>query len=68
MKAGANWPATAAPVVNPKSGEYVITPEQRAFWSFQPLEDDRRALRPWMPVGQRRILTGSCSPNWSMKE
>jgi mono/diheme cytochrome c family protein len=37
VKAGANWPATAAPVVNPKSGEYVITTEQRAFWSFQPL-------------------------------
>src|SRR5450432_1295295 len=41
VKAGANWPVTAAsaaPVVNPKSGEYVITPEQRAFWSFQPLK------------------------------
>ena len=41
VKAGANWPmtpASAAPVVNPKSGEYVITPEQRAFWSFQPLK------------------------------
>src|SRR5579863_2265409 len=38
VKAGANWPAAAAPVVNPKSGEYVITPEQRAFWSFQPLK------------------------------
>jgi hypothetical protein len=38
VKAGANWPATAAPVVNPKSGEYVITTEQRAFWSFQPLK------------------------------
>ena len=38
VKAGANWPAAAALVVNPKSGEYVITPEQRAFWSFQPLK------------------------------
>ncbi len=38
VKAGANWPESAAPVVNPKAGEYVITPEQRAFWSFQPLK------------------------------
>lgn len=38
VKAGAIWPATAAPVVAPKSGEYVITPEQRGFWSFQPLK------------------------------
>ena len=41
VKAGANWPVTdkaAAPVATPKSGEYVITPEQRAFWSFQPLK------------------------------
>ena len=38
VKAGANWPATSAPVVNAKSGEYVISPEQRAFWSFQPLK------------------------------
>ena len=38
VKAGAIWPASAAPVVTPKSGEYVITPEQRAFWSFQPLK------------------------------
>ncbi|HLK21169.1 MAG TPA: c-type cytochrome domain-containing protein, partial [Bryobacteraceae bacterium] len=38
VKAGAIWPASAAPVVAPKSGEYVITPEQRAFWSFQPLK------------------------------
>jgi mono/diheme cytochrome c family protein len=38
VKAGANWPAAAAPVVNAKSGEYVITPEQRAFWSYQPLK------------------------------
>ncbi len=47
VKAGANWPVTAAsatPVVNPKSGEYVITPEQRAFWSFQPLK------QPFVPT------------------
>jgi mono/diheme cytochrome c family protein len=38
VKAGANWPVSATPVVTPKSSEYVITPEQRAFWSFQPLK------------------------------
>jgi mono/diheme cytochrome c family protein len=38
VKAGANWPVSATPVAAPKSGEYVITPEQRAFWSFQPLK------------------------------
>jgi mono/diheme cytochrome c family protein len=38
VKAGAKWPVSATPVVSPKSGEYLITPEQRAFWSFQPLK------------------------------
>jgi mono/diheme cytochrome c family protein len=38
VKAGAEWPVSAKPpVVSKKDGEYVITPEQRAFWSFQPL-------------------------------
>ncbi len=37
VKAGANWPASTSPVTTSKSGEYVITPQQRAFWSFQPL-------------------------------
>src|SRR5579872_4549837 len=38
VKAGAVWPASAAPVLNTKAGgEYVIRPDQRAFWSFQPL-------------------------------
>ena len=36
VKAGAPWPE-AAPVVASKSGGYVIRPEQRAFWSFQPI-------------------------------
>jgi hypothetical protein len=38
VKASAHWPVSATPVVSQKSGEYVITPEQRAFWSFQPLK------------------------------
>jgi mono/diheme cytochrome c family protein len=38
VKAGAVWPAAAAPVIAPKTGgEYVIRPDQRAFWSFQAL-------------------------------
>jgi hypothetical protein len=34
---GAYWPAEQ-PVAAAKSAEYVITPEQRAFWSFQPVK------------------------------
>src|ERR1700684_3892137 len=37
VKAGAVWPETG-PVIAVKS-EYKITPEQRAFWSFQPVHD-----------------------------
>ena len=36
VKAGANWPVTIVPAK--ASANYVITPEQRAFWSFQPLQ------------------------------
>ena len=36
VKNGAKWPASAA-VQQPASSEYVITAEQRAFWSFQPV-------------------------------
>lgn len=38
VKNGALWPASAAPVVTSKGADYVITPQQRAFWSFQPLK------------------------------
>jgi hypothetical protein len=36
---GAVWPA-GGPAVQPsaKSGEYVISPEQRAYWAFQPVK------------------------------
>jgi hypothetical protein len=37
VKAGAVWPETKAAVSN--SPVKVITPEQRAFWSFQPLKE-----------------------------
>lgn len=37
VKSGAIWPdAPSAPAA--KTGEYVVTPEQRAFWSFQPIQ------------------------------
>ena len=41
VKAGAAWPASAPSVstTDAKSGKYVISPERRAFWSFQPLAD-----------------------------
>jgi mono/diheme cytochrome c family protein len=36
VKAGAVWPD--APVTAaPKNADYLVTPEQRAFWSFQPI-------------------------------
>src|SRR5271155_2063937 len=38
VKIGAPWPETKAAAV-PTSPAKVITPEQRAFWSFQPLKD-----------------------------
>ena len=38
VKAGAVWPKPGATVQTTKSGDsYVIHPEQRKFWSFQPL-------------------------------
>ncbi len=38
VKIGAPWPETKAAVTKIAPGK-VITPEQRAFWSFQPLKD-----------------------------
>ena len=38
VKMGAPWPETKAAAA-PSSPGKVITPEQRAFWSFQPLKD-----------------------------
>jgi cytochrome c/uncharacterized protein DUF1549 len=43
--AGAVWPETQAAVQPAKTGpEYVIAPEQRAFWAFQPVR------KPPVPV------------------
>ncbi|MEO8369637.1 MAG: PSD1 and planctomycete cytochrome C domain-containing protein [Candidatus Solibacter sp.] len=43
VKAGAVWPTGPAPVVS-KTPEYVITSQQRAFWSFQ------KVRKPAVPV------------------
>ncbi|MEO7653067.1 MAG: PSD1 and planctomycete cytochrome C domain-containing protein [Bryobacteraceae bacterium] len=37
VKMGAVWPESSVARVAPKAGEYVITPEQRSFWSFRPV-------------------------------
>jgi mono/diheme cytochrome c family protein len=37
VKMGAPWPETKQTITAPASPRAVITPEQRAFWSFQPL-------------------------------
>ena len=40
VKLGAPWPETAPSAVAPQPpGKYQFTPEQRAFWSFQPVKD-----------------------------
>src|SRR5258708_6440377 len=44
VKDGAVWPDARA--TSAKAGDYVISPEQRAFWSFQPLR------RPEVPKVQ----------------
>ena len=45
VKMGAPWPGgevSAAALAAAKNGEYVITPEQRKFWSFSPSAITRR--------------------------
>ncbi len=37
VKAGASWPAAKTSAAAPGPKDKVITAEQRAFWSFQPL-------------------------------
>ncbi len=48
IKAGAPWPETQGTPPPPTGGEYVITAEQRAFWSFQPIR------RPAAPTVRNR--------------
>ena len=39
IKMGAPWPETAQTIPVLKSKQFAITPEQRKFWSFQPLRE-----------------------------
>ncbi len=39
VKMGAPWPETGQTIPVAKSKQFVITPEQRKFWSFQPLHE-----------------------------
>jgi mono/diheme cytochrome c family protein len=39
IKNGALWPQTSKPAAPATSAPYVITPEQRAFWSFRAIEN-----------------------------
>ncbi len=39
IKAGAAWPVSATPTAKQPGDKYVITSEQRAFWSLQPLKN-----------------------------
>jgi hypothetical protein len=39
IKDGAKWPAITVTVAAAKSGQYVISPERRNFWSFVPLKN-----------------------------
>jgi hypothetical protein len=47
IRRGAYWPSDGKSAAAPTSSEYVVTPEQRAFWSFQPVK------RPAPPAVQR---------------
>jgi Protein of unknown function (DUF1553)/Protein of unknown function (DUF1549)/Planctomycete cytochrome C len=48
VKAGAEWPASPekpAAITSSAKSSYIITPEQRAFWAFQPV------VKPAVPAG-----------------
>jgi hypothetical protein len=67
VKAGAVWPKSVAPALSTdKSGEYVITPQQRAFWSFQPLKivEPPKVNSAWAKTDiDRFILAGLAAEN-----
>ena len=47
----------------PTSPDKVITPEQRAFWSFQPLKDPKPFRQSRKNPGRKQISTILCSPS-----
>jgi mono/diheme cytochrome c family protein len=72
VKRGAYWPPAEKAATTPtKSSEYVITPEQRAFWAFQPVRKPapgssidrlvrariaREGLHPVAPADKRTLI------------
>ena len=66
VKAGAVWPANAGETKT-TAAPYVITPEQRAFWAFQPVR------KPAVPAGEGRGVrarvrsTLSCLRSWKRR-
>ena len=53
VKSGAVWPEAEVPAETKKVAGYVITPEQRAFWAFQPVK------KPEMPKVQNESWVSS---------
>jgi mono/diheme cytochrome c family protein len=51
VKQGAIWPVSSTTQSKPSGPDYVITPEQRAFWSFQPV------LKPTPPAVKDKAWT-----------
>ena len=54
IKAGAAWPAGAMTASKPPAPEYVITPQQRAFWAFQPVR--KPAIPPVKDAASRTAI------------
>ncbi len=48
VKAGGTWPETAGTTAPTTSTDYVIKPEQRAFWAFQPVRKPSIPSAPTM--------------------
>ena len=82
VRAGAAWPVSAvatpaaasappagAPstAAKPAAPAYVITPAQRAFWSFQPLRMPRRPIGRRQRSGRRPTSIASSSRGWRAK-
>jgi len=53
VRTGAVWPASSGPVVSTGTG-YQISPQQRAFWSFQPIANT--------PAPKARIASWQSNP------
>src|SRR5215467_5230267 len=59
VQSGAAWPAGSPALESkPANTEYVITPQQRAFWSFQPVQ------KPALPEVKEKALVHSPIDNF----